>query len=189
MRFLYFFVSLFVASTVATVQSQPGERPVTPRPVVSSVQSPKAPMDYVTNFFTSFSAGTTKVLSDMPNHLKAMSSKTQILKDSTQTSLEDLKDKLVAIKYEELPKQAKDYIRTYVKEHPYQTAFHIVNGVIYFTPATLTYPVLSLLGFTSHGPRAASVASGIMSVFGTGAARGVLATVQSAAMGGMAWER
>ncbi|KAJ9666695.1 hypothetical protein H2201_003099 [Coniosporium apollinis] len=141
-------------------------------------------MDYVTNFFTSFSAGTTKVLSDMPNHLKAMSSKTQILKDSTQTSLEDLKDKLVAIKYEELPKQAKDYIRTYVKEHPYQTAFHIVNGVIYFTPATLTYPVLSLLGFTSHGPRAASVASGIMSVFGTGAARGVLATVQSAAMGG-----
>ncbi|EON66422.1 hypothetical protein W97_05519 [Coniosporium apollinis CBS 100218] len=184
MKAHHFIISLFAIAAVATLPPATADEPTMPPSVPPSAHFLQTPIDHIANFFKGFSAGTVKALSDMPDSVDAIARSAQTLKDSTQTALGDLKDKLVAVDYEELPKQARDYIATYIKEHPYQTAFHIANGIVYFTPAALTSPVLSLLGFTSQGPRAASVASGIMSTFGTGAARGVFATAQSAAMGG-----
>jgi hypothetical protein len=43
-------------------------------------------------------------------------------------------------------------ILDWITEHPYQTAFHVVNGVVLCTPAALTVPVFSALGFSSIGP-------------------------------------
>lgn len=40
----------------------------------------------------------------------------------------------------------------WITAHPYQTAFHIVNGVIICTPAAATVPFLSAMGFGTAGP-------------------------------------
>jgi hypothetical protein len=45
---------------------------------------------------------------------------------------------------------AKDW----VTEHPYQTAMHVANGVIVCTPAAVTVPIFTALGFTAAGPAA-----------------------------------
>lgn len=52
--------------------------------------------------------------------------------------------------WEELPEN----IQNWIKAHPYQTAFHVVSGVVFFAPAAASGPVLYLLGFGSLGPRA-----------------------------------
>lgn len=44
----------------------------------------------------------------------------------------------------------------WITAHPYQTAFHVVNGVIICTPAAATVPFLAALGFTAAGPAAGS---------------------------------
>lgn len=54
------------------------------------------------------------------------------------------------IPWENLPDNIKDWI----KAHPYQTAFHVVSGVVFFAPAAASGPLLYLLGFGSMGPRA-----------------------------------
>ncbi|KAF2714710.1 hypothetical protein K504DRAFT_395321 [Pleomassaria siparia CBS 279.74] len=82
--------------------------------------------------------------------------------------------------YTELPLVVKEWIAA----HPYQTALHVVNGVVMFTPAAAMVPILNTLGFTSLGPAAGSAAASTMSYFGSVPASGVYATVQSAAMGG-----
>ncbi|KAF2191559.1 hypothetical protein K469DRAFT_656577 [Zopfia rhizophila CBS 207.26] len=74
--------------------------------------------------------------------------------------------------------------RDWVIAHPYQTALHAVNGVIFCTPAAATVPFFNTLGFTAAGPAAGRSAAAIMSWFGTVPAGGLYATVQSAAMGG-----
>jgi hypothetical protein len=40
----------------------------------------------------------------------------------------------------------------WVVEHPYQTVIHITNGVILCTPAAITAPIFSTLGFSAVGP-------------------------------------
>jgi hypothetical protein len=47
----------------------------------------------------------------------------------------------------------------WIAAHPYQTFFHVVNGVILVTPAAATVPIFSLLGFSSLGPVAGSARS------------------------------
>ncbi|KAJ4319178.1 hypothetical protein N0V94_004051 [Neodidymelliopsis sp. IMI 364377] len=79
---------------------------------------------------------------------------------------------------------ATQAVLDWISAHPYQTAFHVVNGVIMCTPAAATVPFLSAMGFGASGPVAGSAATGIMSYFATVPAGGIVATMQSAAMGG-----
>ncbi|TGO33879.1 hypothetical protein BHYA_0223g00110 [Botrytis hyacinthi] len=84
------------------------------------------------------------------------------------------------IEWEHLPNRLKNWIL----EHPWQTAFHIVNGVVIFTPAGASGLILRALGFTSIGPKAASFASFLQSKIGLVAAKSWFAMFQSAPMGG-----
>jgi ammonia channel protein AmtB len=43
-------------------------------------------------------------------------------------------------------------ILNWIAEHPYQTAFHVANGVILVTPAAATVPIFSAMGFSATGP-------------------------------------
>lgn len=54
---------------------------------------------------------------------------------------------LRAVKYEDLPADALEYI----KNNPAQTVFYIVNGVALFSPATVWGPLLGVLGFSPAG--------------------------------------
>jgi hypothetical protein len=49
---------------------------------------------------------------------------------------------------------AVNAVTTWVTNHPYQTAMHIANGVILCTPAAVTVPIFSALGFSAAGPAA-----------------------------------
>jgi len=40
----------------------------------------------------------------------------------------------------------------WIKEHPYQTFFHVVNGVVLLTPAAATVPFFSAIGLGAGGP-------------------------------------
>ncbi|TGO72751.1 hypothetical protein BELL_0422g00100 [Botrytis elliptica] len=84
------------------------------------------------------------------------------------------------IQWEHLPNKLKRWIL----EHPWQTAFHIVNRVVLFTPAGASGLVLWALGFTSVGPKAASFASFLQSAIGLVSANSWFAMFQSASMGG-----
>ncbi|KAJ8108229.1 hypothetical protein OPT61_g8318 [Boeremia exigua] len=75
-------------------------------------------------------------------------------------------------------------ILDWISAHPYQTAFHVVNGVIVCTPAAATVPFLSAMGFGATGPVAGSTTASVMSYFSIVPAGGLYATAQSAAMGG-----
>jgi hypothetical protein len=92
----------------------------------------------------------------------------------------------------------------WIAAHPYQTVFHVVNGVVLLTPAAATVPFFSALGLSAGGPVGGtsspthsgtysefdadnilgSTAASIMSYFGYVPAGGIYATAQSAAMGG-----
>jgi hypothetical protein len=63
---------------------------------------------------------------------------------------EDELAKFYQTNWDDLPQIIKDWI----KEHPYQTAFYVANGVVFFAPSAVSGPVLWLLGYTSVGPRA-----------------------------------
>jgi hypothetical protein len=45
-------------------------------------------------------------------------------------------------------------VLTWITDHPYQSAFHAFNGVILCTPAAITVPIFSALGFSAAGPAA-----------------------------------
>lgn len=47
---------------------------------------------------------------------------------------------------------ATQAVLDWITAHPYQTAFHVVNGVIMCTPAAATVPFLSALGYGASGP-------------------------------------
>ena len=100
---------------------------------------------------------------------------------------------------------ATQAVLDWITAHPYQTAFHVVNGVIICTPAAATVPFLSALGFGATGPIAGrfgaqhsrvgnrthtltqpsgSAAASVQSFFSFVPAGGLFATAQSAAMGG-----
>jgi hypothetical protein len=65
-------------------------------------------------------------------------------------ALQSTVDKAYEINYAELPKQ----VQTWIAEHPYQTTFHVANGIVFFYPGLLTGPVLWSVGWTTAGPRA-----------------------------------
>jgi hypothetical protein len=51
-----------------------------------------------------------------------------------------------------LPTASAKLVLDWIAAHPYQTAFHVANGVILCTPAAATVPVLSAMGFGPAGP-------------------------------------
>jgi hypothetical protein len=59
----------------------------------------------------------------------------------------------MSIPYADLPV----IVTNWIIAHPYQTALHAVNGVVLFTPAAATVPILTGLGFTRAGPRAGTI--------------------------------
>ncbi|KAF2126077.1 hypothetical protein P153DRAFT_388826 [Dothidotthia symphoricarpi CBS 119687] len=75
-------------------------------------------------------------------------------------------------------------IIAWIAEHPYQTFFHVVNGVVLLTPAAATVPIFATLGLSAGGPVGGSAAAAIMSYFSFVPAGGIYAMAQSAAMGG-----
>ncbi|KAF7925649.1 uncharacterized protein EAE98_006874 [Botrytis deweyae] len=75
-------------------------------------------------------------------------------------------------------------IQIWIKAHPYQTAFYVVNGIVFFAPAASSGPILWVLGFSGKGPRAASFASILQRKYGTVSAKDVYDHAQSAVMGG-----
>ncbi|KAF2852674.1 hypothetical protein T440DRAFT_466798 [Plenodomus tracheiphilus IPT5] len=79
---------------------------------------------------------------------------------------------------------APQALLNWIAEHPYQTFFHVVNGVVLLTPAAATVPIFSALGLSAGGPVAGSAAASIMSYFSFSPAGGIYAMAQSAAMGG-----
>ena len=58
------------------------------------------------------------------------------------------KDQVLAVDYNALGTELQDYI----KAHPYQSAFHVVNGIVYFYPGVAWVPLVRLLGFSPNGP-------------------------------------
>jgi hypothetical protein len=56
---------------------------------------------------------------------------------------------------------ATQAVLDWITAHPYQTAFHIVNGVIICTPAAAAVPFLSALGYGATGPIAGMFGSSI----------------------------
>jgi hypothetical protein len=64
-------------------------------------------------------------------------------------ALQSTVDRAYEIDYAELPQEVK----TWITEHPYQTIFHVANGIVFFYPGLVTGPVLWTLGWTSTGPR------------------------------------
>ncbi|WVF65629.1 hypothetical protein IAT40_000360 [Kwoniella sp. CBS 6097] len=87
---------------------------------------------------------------------------------------------IAAIDWQDLHGDTKKY----VLENPKQTAFYVAKGVLFVAPALLTGPALGALGFTAVGPAAGSLATSAQSAIAPVAARGIFATLQSAAMGG-----
>ncbi|KAF7945897.1 uncharacterized protein EAE97_004935 [Botrytis byssoidea] len=75
-------------------------------------------------------------------------------------------------------------IQIWIKAHPYQTAFYVVNGIVFFAPAASSGPILWVLGFSGKGPRAASFASILQRKYGTVSAKDIYDHAQSAVMGG-----
>ena len=75
--------------------------------------------------------------------------------DKFPDAFKDVNDKIVGIEYSDLPGNVKEWI----KEHPYQTAFYIVNGIAFIAPGLVATPLLGLMGFGSLGPRAAMLPS------------------------------
>lgn len=63
--------------------------------------------------------------------------------------LGDKWNELLQIPFDQAPAALLDYI----KDNPGQTFFYVANGAIFFSPALVTGPLLSLLGFTALGPR------------------------------------
>jgi hypothetical protein len=49
-------------------------------------------------------------------------------------------------------RRAPAVVLEWIKAHPGQTALIVVNGAIIFSPAALTVPLLSTMGFGAQGP-------------------------------------
>ena len=60
------------------------------------------------------------------------------------------KEVIVQVDYQQLPVEIKDWILA----HPYQTAFHVANGIVYFYPPALAGPLLWTAGLGRWGVRA-----------------------------------
>jgi hypothetical protein len=52
----------------------------------------------------------------------------------------------------------------WIAAHPYQTLFHVVNGVVLLTPAAATVPFFAALGIPAGGPVAGKYIDDFLSV-------------------------
>ncbi|KAK3677195.1 hypothetical protein LTR78_002733 [Recurvomyces mirabilis] len=103
------------------------------------------------------------------------------LVNNTVTGMKDTLAELQAIEWKDAPAN----ITKYVEEHPYETAFYVIETVILFVPGGFWGPVLKAIGFTRLGVRARSIAALLQSKIGARVpARGWFAHLVSAAMGG-----
>ena len=75
------------------------------------------------------------------------------LSTDLQEKFREAQEDVLAIDYEHLPTDVTDWIIA----HPYQTAFHVVGGVVFFAPGLVSTPLLGALGWTSVGPRAGTI--------------------------------
>ncbi|TGO33880.1 hypothetical protein BHYA_0223g00120 [Botrytis hyacinthi] len=80
------------------------------------------------------------------------------------------------------PPTPSENIISYIQEHPYKSAFHVINLVTFFTPTAAGSLFHYMLGFARLGPRVVSIASISQSIFGNVATRILFAYLQSAAM-------
>ncbi|KAK4556330.1 hypothetical protein LTR86_006474 [Recurvomyces mirabilis] len=103
------------------------------------------------------------------------------LVNNTMAEMKDTLAELQAIEWKDVPAN----ITKYVEEHPYETAFYVIETVILFVPGGFWGPVLKAIGFTKLGVRARSIAALLQSKIGARVpARGWFAHLVSAAMGG-----
>ena len=51
-------------------------------------------------------------------------------------------------------KDVPSFVFDWMRAHPGQTVFYVVNGVLVFTPAFLTGPILASMGWGASGPAA-----------------------------------
>jgi hypothetical protein len=75
------------------------------------------------------------------------------LSTDAQEKFREVQDGVLAIDYKHLPTDVKDWIIA----HPYQTAFHVAGGVVFFAPSLVSTPLLGVLGWTSVGPRTGTI--------------------------------
>jgi hypothetical protein len=118
--------------------------------------------------------------------------------------LENIKNSVLMVELSKLPSDLLDWI----KEHPGDTVFYVVSGVVFFYPAIVSGPLLELLGFAAKGPvggmlflciswgvidenladevldKLGSLAALAHATIGNVPARHVFSYLQSAAMGG-----
>ncbi|WRT68987.1 uncharacterized protein IL334_005969 [Kwoniella shivajii] len=134
-----------------------------------------------------------------------------IVPESTTSLLEHLPDKWVgevaALNYTYIPATVKDYFEgqiteiestliwidwndlpchvvEWVKEHPGEAAFLVMDIGLFIAPWVLTEPLLLVLGFSRFGPVARSAAAVAQKAIGKVKARDFFAHLQSAAMKG-----
>lgn len=72
------------------------------------------------------------------------------VKDQAVEQLNYAKEQAVKVDYGQLSSEILDWIQA----HPYQTAFHVANGVVFFYPGLISKPILWGIGFGLSGPRA-----------------------------------
>ncbi|KAL8670056.1 MAG: hypothetical protein Q9168_005389 [Polycauliona sp. 1 TL-2023] len=75
-------------------------------------------------------------------------------------------------------------VASWMAAHPYQTALQLGSGILFFGPGLLAVPALGAAGFGSTGIVSGSIAASQQAAIGNVAARGLFATLQSAAAGG-----
>lgn len=80
--------------------------------------------------------------------IKLARTQTVNLTGKAADGLNEAKDQLIAIEYSKLPQEVLDWM----KEHPHQTVFHVVSGVVFFAPGVIATPLLGWLGFSASGP-------------------------------------
>jgi len=141
----------------------------------------RQPMNYWDEFGPSWAAGVVDQFKEHGVTLKQTAKSTfRLFPDTVRENLGRAHDKIYEIEWDHLPTELKHWISS----HPYQTAFHIANGIVFFAPAASSGPVLWGLGFTAQGPRVGSIASSLQGMLGSIGVKSGFAYLQSAAMGG-----
>ncbi|EUC48219.1 hypothetical protein COCMIDRAFT_87824 [Bipolaris oryzae ATCC 44560] len=70
----------------------------------------------------------------------------------------------------------------YVAKHPLRTLGHIGSAALLLVPGVITTPLLAIVGFSSSGIVAGSLAAGVQSAMGAVSAGSTFAILQSAAV-------
>jgi hypothetical protein len=59
---------------------------------------------------------------------------------------------------------ATNALINWIAAHPYQSFFHVVNGVVLLTPAAATVPLFGALGLSAGGPVAGMLIVSLMAI-------------------------